>query len=391
MNDSEFEQFIEDLKTKASLIEVIEATSGYKFSTRRVGRFCYCEHPDSLAVDEDWGVYTWFAKAGAGGHDWETGDVFHWLKRYGNMEFWQACEWLADKYKVKIPVRTVLDPAVEKERRTRGEIYEVACKWFEDRLWQTPAALVYLRARGLTDETIRRARLGFSGGFDTLADLVGTFQMHEVNLEDPAAVAIVGKRGGVGVWLKEKNIQDASADWAEDDRIFGLASMPRIVFPHVWRERVVYFSARNLDWSEDKTALAGRDKPKSWNLPRALVGERHRYFNAAFTRGVDLCLMVEGQFDALSLLQWNIPGVALVGVGADEGLAKLFKDYKIKRVGSALDNDKEGQKAQVHTAALFGPLTRLVTWDLPGTQEAPVVQPSDDETDTEAEHDEITE
>jgi DNA primase len=384
MDDTELRQFTEDLKDKADLISVIEATSEYRFDARTIGRYTYCKKPDSLAVDQDWGVYTWFAKAGKDGHQFETGDVFHWLQRYGGMEFWQAATWLADRYGVKIPVRKVLDPAVEKERRTRSEIYEIACTWFEEQFWKTPAAIEYAHKRGLTDETIRRARLGFSSGFDTLSDLVGTFNMHEVNLNDPTAVAIVGKRSGVGVWLQEHHIQDANADWAQDDRIFGLASMPRIVFPHIWRGRVVYFSARNLDWSEDKTSLLGRDKPKSCNLPRSLAGERYRYFNQAFTRGVDLCLVVEGQFDVLSLLQWEIPAVGLVGVGADEELAKLFKNYKVKRVCVALDNDEKGQEAQVKTASLFGPLTRLVTWNILGIETEGVADDTSQTSNEEA-------
>lgn len=380
MDDGEFEQFIEELKDKADLIEVIEATSEYRFDNRKVGRFVSCKHPDSLVVDPDWGVYTWFAKPGDGGHQFETGDVFNWLQRYGSMEFWQAATYLAARYSVKIPERKIVDPATEKERRTRGEIYDIACSWFEEQLWKTPAAIEYAHHRGWTDDIIRRSRLGFSNGFDGLADLVVTFNMHQVNQNDPAAVAIVGKHGGVSAWLKEHEITDGSEDWILDDRIFGLASMPRLVYPHLWRGRVTYFSARNLDWSEDKTRLCGRDKPKSWNLPRSLVGERYRFFNLEFSRGAKSCLVVEGQADALSLAQWKIPAVALAGVGADDELAKLFKAYKIERIFLALDNDERGRQAQAKAAALFGPMTRLVTWDSLGSTTS---QPQTEEADAE--------
>jgi DNA primase len=383
MDDGEFDRFIEELKDKADLIEVIEANSDYRFDSRRVGRYVYCKHPDSLAVDPDWGIYTWFAKPGDGGHQFETGDVFNWLQRYGNMEFWQAATYLAHRYGVKMPERTMVDPAVEKERRTRGEIYEIACNWFQDLLWKTPAAIEYAHRRGWTDETIKRSRLGFASGFDTLGDLVGTFNMHEVNQNDPAAVAIVGKRGGVGAWLKENDVKDPSADWLDDDRIFGLASMPRLIYPHIWRGRVVYFTARNLVWSDDKASLKGKDeKPKAYNLPRSLVGERYRFFNLEFTRGAKNCLVVEGQADAITLMQWGIPAVALVGVGADEDMAKLFKAQKIERTFVALDNDKEGIKAQVKTAQVFGPMTRLVTWDSLGkTTSQPQTEDEDAETE----------
>lgn len=384
MADAEFEKFIEDIKDRADILTVIETTSEYRFEHRKVGRYIYCKHPDSLAVDQDWGIYTWFSKTGQSGHQFETGDVFSWLQRYANMEFWQAATWLADRYGIKIPERKGIDPAKERERRTRSEIYEAACTWFEEALWKTPAAIEYAHSRGFTDETIRKARLGFSGGLEMLQDLIGTLNMYQVNLDDPAAVALVGKRGGVAAWLHEHNVPNANSDWAEDDRIWGLATFPRLVYPHIWRGRVVYFSARNLEWSEDKKSLVGRDKPKSYNIPSALVGERFRYFNPEFTRGAKNCLVVEGQADALSLAQWGFPAIALVGVGADEGLAELLKNYKVERIFVALDNDKEGQKNQVKTAMCFGPMTRLVTWDSLGTtQDKPIIDEAEDDITAE--------
>jgi DNA primase len=360
-NDFEFEKFVEELKTKAELIDVIEATSEYRFDTRRVGRFIKCTHPDSFMVDPDWGIYTMFAKAGSGGQQFETGDVFHWLERYAHMSFWEAALWLAQRYGVKVPeqVRKV-DPQKEKQQRCRLEIYELASTWFETELWKSPAALEYCHGRGWTDETIHKARLGFAPGIERLNDLRGTLTMNDVNLDDPATVSIVGKRGGVAAWILAHGIEDPSADWVDNDQINGLATFPRLVYPHIWRGRVSYFSARNLEWSDGK--LLNRDKPKSWNLPRSLVGERLRYFNFAFTRGAENCLVIEGQPDAISAAQLGIGAVALAGVAADKELAELLKNYKIKRVFVGLDNDEVGQQNQVKAATLFGPMTRLVTW-----------------------------
>ncbi len=370
-NITDFEKFIEELKNRVDLVEIIESTSSYRFETRRVGRFIKCKHPDSLMVDPDWGQYTWFAKAGDTGHQHETGDVFHWLERYGNMGFWEAAQYLAQRYGVRMPemVRKI-DAKKEAENKTRGEMFEIACKWFEAKLWTSEAALNYCHKRGWTDETIRQARLGFTPGYAALPDLRAELSMHNVNFDDPTTVSIVGKRGGVGAWILQYGIEDASADWLENDLINGLGTFTRLIFPHVWRGRVNYFSSRNLDWNEDGE-LIGRDKPKSWNLPRALVGDRQRYYNFAFTKGAENCLVVEGQPDAISAGQLGIAAVALAGVAADAELATAMKFHKIKRIFMGLDNDPVGQENQVKAAALFGPMTRLITWTDGAANEEP--------------------
>lgn len=367
-NDADFEKFIQEIKDKADLVEVIERTSEYRFA-KRVGRYTKCSKPDSLMVDNDWGVYTWFAKSGEAGHQFETGDVFHWLERYNSMGFWDAALYLAQMYNVRVPEKTrQVDPEKAKAQKTRQETWEIACQWFERQLWASPAALDYCHRRGWTDETIRKARLGFAPGFDALNDLRGEMTMNNVNLDDAATVAILGKRGGVGAWVIEHGIQDPNPDWVSGNYVPGLAGGLRLVYPHIWRGRVNYFSARNLLLEGDRLINRpdkdeqGNNKPKSYNLPRSLAGERMRYVNFAFTRGAKICLVVEGQPDAISAAQAGIGAIALAGVACDAELVELLKAQKVERVFMGLDNDLAGQKNQLNAAAQFGPLTRLVTW-----------------------------
>ena len=360
------DKFVDDLKDKADMVEVIESLSSMRFQSKRVGRFRYALHPDSFAVDEDWGQYTVFSQAGSDGHQYETGDILTWMQRYANMDFWQACVWLGEKYGVDAPKGMKGDGAQAKEMKSRGQVFELAARWFEYQLWNTPVALEYAKGRGWSEETMRKARLGFSGGTAAaVKDLAGTFSMNEVNCDDPATVSLIGRRGNVAAWLKDQGIQDASESWTENDSVVGLATFPRLVYPHIWRGRVGYFTGRNLQWEDGR--LVGQDapkegRPKSYNLPAALVGERLRFFNAEFHRGVEICFVVEGQGDAITLAQWGFAAVALVGVAADEGLAGLLKQMKVKTVYVALDNDKAGQAALMKTAGVFGPLARLFKW-----------------------------
>jgi DNA primase len=378
-NDADFEKFVQELKDRADLVEVIERTSEYRFG-KRAGRYTKCIKPDSLMVDTDWGVYTWFAHAGDAGHQFETGDVFHWLERHNGMGFWDAALYLAQLFNVRVPEKArQVDPEKARASKTRQEAFEIACQWFERQLWASPAAVDYCHRRGWTDETIRKARLGLAPGFDQLADLRGEMTMNNVNLDDAATVAIVGRRGGVGEWITSQGIQDANPDWISGNYVPGLAGGLRLVYPHVWRGRVVYFSARNLLMeggrliNRPEKDEQGNHKPKSYNLPRSLAGERMRYFNFAYTRGAKICLVVEGQPDAISAAQAGIGALALAGVAADLSLVELIKAQKIERLFMGLDNDEAGQKNQINAAAQFGPLTRLVTW--PST----VVEKDDDD------------
>jgi len=369
--DVDFEKFVQDLKDRNDLIDVIEATSNYRFQTRKVGRYVKCQHPDSLMVDPDWGVYTWFANVGKEGKEFETGDHFHWLERYANMDFMQACEWLAARAGMQMLERKKQNGEKTQHAKIQGEIFEIAAQWFQNKLWATPAALDYCHRRGWTDETIKRARLGFTPGLDFVEDLRGELSMRGVNLEDAASVSLTGRRGNVLSWLNSSGIVDFSEDWVKQDFIPGMGTGLRLVYPHLWRGRVMYFSSRNLVWAPDGSLINRPEKDengnhfaKSYNLPRSLVGERRRYFNFEFRRGADICFVVEGQPDALSAAQLGFSAVALAGVGVDNGLADLLvKQYKIKRIFVGLDNDKAGQKNRVGAALLFGAMTRMITWD----------------------------
>jgi DNA primase len=288
------------------------------------------------------------------------------------MDFIRACEYLSTKTGVRMPEKRYSSPEKAKESKDKLEMFELATGWFEKQLWQTPAALDYCHRRGLTDETIRRARLGFTDR-NLLQDLRGELSMNNVNMEAPATVALVGKRGGIALWAEKYKVPDASK-WIENDYVPALGYGTRIVFPHVWRGRVGYFSTRELEWQDDRLKsrpekdAEGNKQPKNYNLPRSLAGERQRYYSFSFARGAENCLVLEGQFDALSAAQLGVSSVALVGVAPDEQMAMLMKKNNVKRVVVGLDDDKAGNENRLKAAAVFGPMTRLVKWENPAAE-----------------------
>jgi DNA primase len=364
MDDNEFRRFIDQLKDKADLAQVISETGGeYKIDTRRRGKYLVGITHESLTVDPDKQIYTWFSKTGRSKSGNETGDVFSWLERYRNMDFWAAALYLAEKYGVRVP--SGVHPAangenVERARafRARVEAFEVACMWFEQQLWSNQAALKYAMQRGWAEETIRAHRLGYSAP-DKASDLASEFAMYDVDVNSPEIIMLIGKRGGIKDWCQDQGIE-GQTNWLEQDRIWGMVDFPRLVYPHIWRGRVMYFSSRNLKW--DKSELVGEhDKSKKgFNPPRALSGERQRYFNCAFHKNADPIVIVEGQADAITLGQWNIPSVALMGLASDEQLVGMMGDQGRRYI--ALDNDERGNAARWKVAELFGPMCRLIKW-----------------------------
>jgi hypothetical protein len=155
----EFRQFVEEVKEKADLLQVIQESGEYVFETAKRGKWIYCKHPNSLAVDIDWQQYTWFSKPGGAGHDFETGDVFDWLKHYRSMDFWDAAVYLAQKYGVRVPELKHSEPSeAAKSYQARGEAYVLVHQWLVKQLWRSPEALDYCRrtdgGRAWADETI---------------------------------------------------------------------------------------------------------------------------------------------------------------------------------------------------------------------------------------------
>lgn len=389
-----FQSFVEQAKDTANLIDII-SEDGYVFEKGRRGRYTYCKKPDSLAVDEEWQQYTWFAKAGEGGHQWETGDVFDWLKRYRNMEFWEALEHLAQRAGLQMPEtksQRRSNPERAKAFADRADMLRVAHGFFMEQLWKDEKALAYAHGRGWCDTTIRAvaphsanagqaksekpgeaatkgAGLGFSGGTaKATEELRGQFELHGVELKnpDPATVAVMGLHGGVRAWCKEHEIEPQE-NWQKQDRIYGLVDFPRLIYPHMGRGgKVIYFSGRNLK-VENEAYVGEEGRHSKYNPPRALMGERLRYFNWLAHRRVKEIVIVEGQADAITIGQWGWPAVALCGVAADQGLAEMLRDVPNKYL--ALDSDKPGEANKLVVAELLGPMTRLLEWDPPVEEE----------------------
>jgi hypothetical protein len=148
--------------------------------------------------------------------------------------------------------------------------------------------------------------------------------------------------------------------------ILGMTGRMRMIYPHWEGGRVVYMTGRNILGAE--ATKEGRII-KSYNPPKELIGERRVFYNHVYGRRADECVVLEGQGDAVSLAQLNIPAVAICGTGwkdHTELLHELRKRHE--RLYLSLDNDDAGEgvlvgKGEWPLAKIFGPMGRVLRWE----------------------------
>lgn len=98
----------------------------------------------------------------------EGGDIFKFLMRYENLEFYEALKFLAEKAGIEIQR---FSPAEQKEFGVLYAVSEAAKNFFKEQLFALAGkpALDYLLSRGLNRQTIEEFELGWGGEGDLLS------------------------------------------------------------------------------------------------------------------------------------------------------------------------------------------------------------------------------
>ena len=358
------DNIVELVKERNAIEDVVEGM-GYPLQQRggryRRGTRADC---DSLVVDAQHQCYHWNSKS-------EHGDVINWVMRRNNLDFSGAVEWLCERAKLPAPRWGGGDQQARATARAVEDAWSVALHVMCDWLRQDAEAMGYARGRGWCDQTIVDAQLGFSGRGSAaeLKDMRGEMSLNGVDLEGVAAVAITGFRGDVRGWAKAHNLADHpqwNKEWEAWGFVPGMMGKTRVVYAHVVQGRVRYFSGRNVLGAE--VNKEGREI-KSYNLPVILGGPRQVFYNHVYAPKSDACVIVEGQADAITLGQWGLAGVAIVGTAFNDHallLGELRKRHS--RLYLALDGDEAGQNALVGhkrdwpLAEILGPMCRVIRW-----------------------------
>ena len=346
-----------ELKRLNPIEDVVNQFDEFKLKGTR-GRYVTALAHDSFVVDTEKQMYNWNAQ---GRH----GDVLNFLQNEAGMDWPSALSWLAKRAGVELNMS-----AEQRERyvavRKREDALDLIVQFFVNRLWADgdtntdeggSGGLAYARERGWDDERIASSRLGFWDG--DYKGLRAWLVMHNVDLNDPVVVSVLGFNGDVVQWFRLKRPDDSPrADWVagpkglggDQGRITGIVPAPMLIYPHVEGGRVQYLSGRKL---------VDDEYGKSWNLNQSLVGAKRPFWNDLVRGAKGPILVVEGQADAISAGAWEVPAVALCGGAADDDLVEMLG--KFDDVYVCLDGDGAGVRNAKKLAMVLGDGCRIVS------------------------------
>ena len=305
------QDFIDDLIARADIVEVV----GRRVQLKKAGReFKACcpfhdEKTPSFTVSPAKGFYHCF---GCGAH----GTAIGFLMEYDHMSFVEAIESLAASMGVDVPRNEGDRPA-----RRYDELFsllDAVSRFFQACLKDAPAAVEYVKNRGIDGSTAKRYGIGYApDGWSNVLDKFG---------KSPEAVERLLATGLV----------IAKDNGGHYDRF-----RDRIVFPiRDARGRTIGFGGRTL----------GDGEPKYLNSPETVLFHKGRELYGLYEarqalRQIDQLVVVEGYMDTVALARHGIDFVvATLGTATTpEHLNRLFR--LTDNVCFAFDGDRAGRQA----------------------------------------------
>ncbi len=299
----------------ADMVEVVSGRTQLRKSGARYTGRCpfHDERTPSFSVNAQDKLFHCF---GCG----KGGDVITFVRDTEQLDFAEAVEWLAERFRVPLEYEES-SPQLEESRRRRDRLFKLldqAVSFYERHLWDTEAGepvRQYLAGRGLAEETCREFRLGLSPG-NGLA------------------------RKALEKGFTREELRRAGLTNARGNDYFP----PRLMFPLAdARGRVVGFQARKL---REDDPLRG----KYVNSP-----EGELFHKSAVLYGLDLArteiakqeraAVVEGNTDVIALRQAGFePVVASMGTALTEQQLKELRRLT-RRIYLCFDSDAAGEAA----------------------------------------------
>lgn len=316
------EEQIEQVRSANDIVNVIGASVRLKRSGSGYVGLCpfHNEKSPSFSVNPARQMYKCFG-CGVGGN------VLTFVMEYENYTFPEAMEYLAERAGIPLPKPEFSAKQREEEnlRLTLLEINAKAAKYYYAKL-KTPEGKIgyeYLQERGLSDETIRRFGLGYSG--QSGGELYRYLQHEGYN---------------------DRILQETGL-FKMDERGAYDKFWNRVMFPIMdANNRVIGFGGR----------VMGDAKPKYLNSPETKVFDKSRnlfglnYARQGKGRKLILC---EGYMDVIALHQAGFTGaVASLGTAFTEQQANLLKRYT-DEVLLTYDSDGAGIKAALRAIPIL--------------------------------------
>jgi DNA primase len=300
----------------ADMIEVVGARTQLRRVGARYTGLCpfHEERTPSFSVNPQDKLYYCF---GCG----KGGDVISFVRETEQLDFAQAVEWLAERYRVTLEYEES-SPRQEAARARRERLLsllEQATSFYERYLWEAgtaEAARAYLRGRGLGEDVCREYRLGLAPGGATLGRKA---REKGFTPQELAAAGLVNRRGN---------------DYFSSRLVFPLADA---------RGRVLGFQARKLREDDPlKAKYVNSPEGELFRKGNLLYGlDRARSAITKQDRGI----VVEGNPDVLALRQAGLDAVvASMGTALTERQLRELSRLT-RRIFLCFDADAAGEEA----------------------------------------------
>jgi DNA primase len=252
----------------------------------------------------------------------EGGDIFSYVMKREGLDFNETLKKLAEQAGVELSPITEHSQAQKDSYARLQQILDEALRFYRQQMLETEAgkkALNYVKARGLSDETIKIWGLGYApGGWDTLLKHFAKTEFQVSELEDAGLLTL-------------------RDDGSSYDRF-----RDRLMFPiRNNLGKMTGFGAR---------ALNPDDVPKYLNSPKTeLFDKGHLLYGMDLARRemrqLNQAVIVEGYMDVIALHQAGYKNVvASMGTALTEEQFGLLK-RTTRNIVLALDADQAGQNA----------------------------------------------
>lgn len=322
------QEFIDQVQEANNLVDIISQYTQLKQSgSGLMGRCPFPDHKEktpSFSVSEAKQVYHCF-----GCH--KSGNIFTFLNQYQGMSFPQSMEYLADRAGIPLPKESVdTDDKNALRKKEILKLNKTALNFFNQNLnsaGRDSLVRQYISQRGLSEDTIRLFRLGWSlPDWETLARHL-KLSGHSLELAEEARL------------VKRKNSESGYYD--------------------IFRERLIFPITNSMG---DVLAFGGRilaqGEPKYLNSPETQVFQKGKIFygleqTARYIRSEDQIIIVEGYMDLISLFQAGIRNVvATMGTALTSDHGRVIKRLT-RNVVVLFDGDRAGKEASERSLSLL--------------------------------------
>ncbi len=303
---------LEEIRARINIEDLVGGYIQLKKAGRNLKGLCpfHSDKNPSLMVSPEKGIaYCFSCNTG--------GDIFKFIQLIENVNFGEAVKILAEKANVTLPREL---PRLNNKRLKGIEINQWTVKFYEEQLEDNKNKKEYFLKRGLTDDIIKKFRLGFApDSFDKLKNYLLKKGFEKKDLIESS---VVNQRS-----IADKNIYDRFRN--------------RIIFPIFdHQDNPVGFSGR----------IIGDGEPKYLNSP-----ETPAYNKSLILYGLNwardsvkkenLAIFVEGYMDVIAVSQaGNENVIATCGTAITPQQLKLIKRYT-KNIAFAFDGDSAGLEA----------------------------------------------